>query len=288
MMKKLFTLAVILLTAVAASAQDSVLLRPTTHVFTLQAGWGRVRDTYLTPLRYDGTSLGIRYERSRQLRHLLLSNEQHAALDFMSGDDKGDHSTTWAGRLHYDYTMYWGIRRTGRRPQAGDWHFRAGVWAGMDAGFDYNLKLVNANNPVSVRLCQNIGVAAQTVFYYGTRRRHNARIELQAPLLGWALMPEYGASYYETFYLRHGGDYMNFTSLHNQQDLDVRLTTDLQFTKYPIRLGMAWHIETMKIHDITQRYSSLQFVVGIVFSTLPFTRRQASAEYGIDNYQMAY
>ena len=289
MMKKLlFILLTALLMPVTAEAQDSVLLRPTTHVFTLQSGWGRMRDTYLTPLRYDGTSVGLQYERSRQLRHPMLSNVQHAVLDFMSGDDKGDHSTSWAGRLHYDYTMLWEYRPTGRRPEAGDWRFRAGVWAGIDAGFDYNLKLINANNPVSIRLCHNIGVAAQAVFYYGEKRRHNVRLQLQAPVLGWALMPEDGASYYETFYLRQGGDYLNFTSLHNQQDLDVRLTTDLQFTKYPIRLGMAWHIETMRIHHITQRYSSLQFVVGIVFSTLPFTRRQASAEYGLDNYQMAY
>ncbi len=288
MMKRLlFTLLPAFL-LLPAAAQDTALLRPVTHVLTLQAGQGKMRDTYLTPLRYDGTSLGIQYERSRQLRHARLSNLQHIMLDFMTGDDKGDHTTSWAGRLHYGYTMLWDFHPLERQPRAGDWKVKAGLYGGLDAGFDYNLKLTSSNNPVNVRLCQNIGLSVLGLWYYGAKRSHNVRLELQAPLIGWALMPEYGASYYETFYLNQGGNYTNFTSIHNQQDLDVRLTTDLQFTKYPIRLGMAWHIETMKIHNITQRYSSLQLVAGVVFSTLPFTRRQANREYLLDNYQMAY
>lgn len=106
-------------------------------------------------------------------------------------------------------------------------------------------------------------------------------LQAQLPLMGAAFTPEYGASYYETFLLQTTDNNAHFTSLHNQQDLDLRLTTDVPLSvlykpwETVVRLGVGYHIETMKINDITTRCSSFEFVVGWVYQYLPYSRRKA-------------
>ncbi|MDO4496724.1 MAG: DUF3316 domain-containing protein [Bacteroidales bacterium] len=252
--------------------------RPVTSSILLGVGKGDVRDTYLTPLLYKGTALDIRFERTRLMRSMKWENQQLIDGEMMFGaDDKSDNSSAHMGRFRYRYAMHrllWSPSLSSNTKTT----FALGWVAGLDLGFNYNLKMAASNNPATVRYTTNGGVSAMARHIFPLRgKKCGMTLQVQAPLLGWALVPEYGASYYETFYLKHVDHNVHFTSLHNQQDIDVRLTADVPFTVIPgirysrsaLRLGMMYHRETMDINKIITRQQSLLFVFGWTWQYSP-------------------
>ena len=250
-------------------------LRPVTSGLSIGIGKGNEHNTYLTNLHYEGTALDVHYDRVRLMRQRKWNNLQMVDFSYMDGDDQQSGlSSVMAGRLRYRFAMHrvW-------RPTAGKFQFFAGPYAGLDIGFDYNLKLASGNNPATVRLTENFGLSAGSSWSYHIRRQPCVlNFVIQTPLFGTALVPEYGASYYEAFYLNPSDRDYHFTSLNNQQDLDFRLTTDLPVSIAPcfkrygssLRLGVAYHIETMDVNDIVTRYSTFQFVIGWTWQYLPY------------------
>lgn len=240
---------------------------PVTTSIELHLGTASIRNTYLTPLLYSGPVLGVGYERSRIWRNLNWRSLQSLLGQFAMGEDRGMHSDQWAGRLRYRYAALYSF----------ELYYLAlmvGPYAGMDLGFDYNVKMGGSNNPATARVTANAGLQCMASLPYRLWGRHClGSLQLHAPLAGYALMPEYGASYYESFYLTHAGELHHFTSLHNQQDFDLKLTTDIPVRRRgfgALRLGLGYHIETMQINKITTRFSSFEAVVGWTFQTLPF------------------
>ena len=272
-------------------AQDE-LPRPVTNILSLRIGQGKMRDTYLAPLLYTGSSISLEGQRWRMHRNPVWTSWQQADIMFSTGEDHGHNSEAWTGRLRYRYGI---LRRWSEslsnlsnpsNPSNSPWSFYLGPYAGVDLGFDYNLKMGSSNNPATARITTDLGAAGAVSYKFQTPWAQGMKVMLQAhaPLLGMGFCPEYGASYYETFYLNTSGNILHFTSLHNQQDVDVQLAVDFPLAIIPwfrsfdsvLRLGGSYHIETMDINDITTRYSSFEFVIGWVYQYLPFSRRKAS------------
>lgn len=262
-------------TLTASEPTDSTTIRPVTNAVTLSIGNSKVRDTYLTPLLYEGRGTTIQFDRWRRMRNTRLTNQQIVAAGFSCGEDKGHNSETWTGRLLYRYALHFGLLRNTQ------WTVLFGPYCNSEIGFNYNLKLTGSNNPATVRWVTDFGASVAVGYHYRLLGYPcSALLQAQMPMVGTALMPEYGASYYETFYLETAGPYMHATSLHNQQDLDIRLTTDIPLAVIPgfrklkttIRIGVQYHIETMKINDITTRYSTLGAVVGWSYRYIPYHR----------------
>lgn len=282
-MKKLL---ILLLTLTACSdrllAQSEASGRVITSSLELRLGSSSVRNTYLTPLLYTGPDLGLAYERARRWKNLDWMSLQTLCGRFAMGEDKGAHSDTWSGRLQYRYAAHYAF----------DLYYftlMAGPYVGTDVGFDFNLKLSSSNNPATAHLTLNTGLSLMAATRYKLfGRPSKACLLLQVPLLGYALMPEYGASYYESFYLGESEHLHHFTSLHNQQDLDVRLTTDIPLLSNrggDIRLGVGYRIETLEINQVNTRFSAFEAIVGWTFQSLPFNRRRSSK---LTDYYEAY
>jgi hypothetical protein len=264
-----------------ADAMAEEPLRPVHYVVTLQWGQGQVRDTYLTPLLYEGDATSLRYDRDRRLRNPLLSNLQTFQGTLTTGTDKGHHSDSWAGRFTYRYALHFGLLR---RP---NYTLLLGPYAGAEVGFNYNLKLASSNNPATAQAdVTYLGASLDlTVPYRLGRHTCYVRLAAQTPLLGTTLMTDYGASYFETFYLDDyaGDDPVAFTSLHNQQNVDLRLTTELPFALVPflgrygssLAVGVHYRRETMKVNHIVRRFSTIEAVVGWSYNQVPFRRGQA-------------
>jgi hypothetical protein len=249
-------------------------VRPVTSSLSLGIGRGKMRDTYLTPLLYQGTALDLHFDRSRVMRGLKWSNLQMADLSFTDGDDTASGLTSsYALRLRYSFAMhkYWHFT-------SANTSLEVGPYFGIDFGGNYNLRIANGNNPATLRLAEGFGLSAAATWVYRLRGKAcPVNFTAQMPLIGSAFVPEYGASYYETFYLETAPNETTFTSLHNRQDLTLRLTTDVPFSVIPwfhngssLRLGLGYHIETMDINDIVTRYSTFQLVVGWSWQYLPF------------------
>lgn len=278
MMKRILFLLILTACSDLLLAQTDAF-RPVAQSLMMGLGGGDVRNSYLTPLLYSSEGsgnmdLGLHYERIRVWRNLRWTNLQRIDAEWLMAEDRNHNSAQWAGRVRYRYAVQRQLLDKASRLS-----LSVGPMAGADLGFDYNLKMASANNPAAVRATVNAGASAEARYHYSIRKRTCfVSLSVQAPLLGAAVVPEYGASYYETFYLNNTDQRVHFTSLHNQQDLDVRLTTDIPFAVIPhmtrfgssLRVGLDYHIETMDINHIVTRQSSLQFVVGWVWWSLPF------------------
>lgn len=253
--------------ALEGSLVDPISSHPVFSSIFVGLGQAQVRNTYLTPLLYSGSEISVGYDRMRHWKHFgNWSSAQLLDGRFTTGNDRGEHSGNWSGRLRYRYAAHYQWQLTNSLT------LMAGPYLGAETGFDYNLKMGSGNNPATAHLALNSGLSLMGIYHYTVlHRRSLATLQLQAPLLGYALMPEYGSSYYETFYLDNTTNLHHFTSLHNQQDLDVRLTTDIPLSRYhggALRLGVAYHIETMDINQTINRYSSFEAVLGWTFERL--------------------
>lgn len=255
-------------------AQD----RPAQVSLSTEIGKGMTRDTYLAPLLYRGSLLGVRFDRQRTMRGGVWQNFQIIDAEFFSGDaEHGKNSTMWSGRFSYRYAMHCPILTKTWLSDKGV-SILIGPFAGLEAGFDYNLKIAGSNNPVNARCAMNLGASVAGVYNYTLFGRPcSVDFLAQIPMVGSALMPEYGQSYYEAFLLDDGKHTMNFTSLHNQQDLDVRLSTNIPLAVIPwfkkiktvVKIGGYYHIETMDINNIVTRYSSVGLTIGWTWRYLP-------------------
>ncbi|MBO7380018.1 MAG: DUF3316 domain-containing protein, partial [Bacteroidales bacterium] len=117
--------------------------RPVTSVLTLGIGQGKMRDTYLTNLLYEGSATDITYERWRLMRQCRWNNQQVVDLSYMKGKDKSKLTTLMAGRVRYQYAMHkvWRVGKplslTGEAP----FSLYVGPYAALNVGFNYNLKM---------------------------------------------------------------------------------------------------------------------------------------------------
>lgn len=281
-MRKYIIILLSMLTATFVIAQETEeAVRPVTNVVQLQIGGVSARDTYLTPQLYSGMSWGVQYERWHAWKQPQWVSEQVVSARFGMPEDRGGHSEEWVGRFGYRYAAHYRWEHMIWQPLT----VIAGVFAGMEGGFDYNLKLAGGNNPATAKLAMNMGASAAAVWHYRLAgKRCSAMLHAQLPLVGYALQPEYGASYYETFYLQTAGNASHFTSLHNRQDLDLRLTTDVAVSAIPwmkknansVRLGIGYHIETMDVNEVVTRYSVCEAIVGIVFDVIKYNRQKTN------------
>lgn len=282
MIKKIFILVTALLSSATVVAQEEQeMARPVTNALELQLGKASARDTYLTPQLYSGLNLGLRYDRWHAWKQPQWVSQQSLTAHIGLLEDAGKHSEEWVGRFTYRYAAHYRWEHLWCDPLT----VMVGAFSGIEAGFDYNLKLAGGNNPATAKLAVNTGLSAVGIWHYNLKGKGcSAMLQAQLPLMGYAVQPEYGASYYETFYLNTENNELCFTSLHNRQDLDVRLTTDLALAVLPwmrdngnsVRVGIGYQIQTMDVNKVVTRYSSFDFVIGLVFEHLKYNRQKSN------------
>ena len=261
------------------------LQRPVTSSAMFGVGPSTLHDTYLTNQLFDGVAVNLSLRRTRDMQCKWLDKDQWFDLSYASTDDKTSSSASMiAFRLRYCYAMhkFWNLRHPYHASQSS--RLFVGPMLMTNFGADYNLTMAAANNPVNVHYTMNFGLSAGYQWNYSLRQRPAAlRLQLQAPLLGTAFSPEYAQSYYELYMGDNSGNkHMYFTSLHRQQDLDVRLTADFPIRaifrlmdRYntAVRVGVNYHIETQSINHLISRYSYMQFVIGWTWQHIPYKGR---------------
>ena len=252
--------------------------RPVTSSLMLGIGGATVHDTYLTNQLYEGTSVDISYQRNRLRRRLKWDSDQWLDLSMANVKDVSSESNSmFSFRLRYHYAIHrvWQLTHSDTQSST----LFVGPYAMINIGANYNLSMGSGNNPANVHETNNYGISAGYQWNYAIRHQPtNVRLQVQVPVFGSAFAPEYAASYYETFMLDKKSQRAYTTSLNNQQDLDVRLTTDIPVSIVPrwsrfgtsLRVGMQYHIETQKINGLISRYSYFQGVIGWTWQYLPY------------------
>lgn len=252
----LLLLTAFILLSISVRAQKAE--RPVLSAYTLELGSAHVAETYLSPLRYSGTSFALGYERMQAMRFdpekwvMRLDGRLQAAL---TRNNPRRNASMW----NLDLRLGWSMMRRFRLDNG--WNIFAGGSTSANVGVFYLPR--NSNNPAAAKASWTVNVAAGAAF--------NTRIGKlpvclrylgEMPLTGIFFSPQYGELYYEIYLGNHKGLTRaawpgNFFRLNNL------LTADLRFGRTIVRLGYRCNVASVKASDIVTRHIEHMAVIGI-------------------------
>lgn len=230
--------------ALSATGQERVSL------FTVDAGFASIHDSYLTPITYNGLDLGIGYEAMRSVRDdkWLWQLQVGADYNYVENEAQNNELYKLMGDITFDMQRNW------RQLIAHRVDVSVGPMTQLRAGIIYNN--ANSNNPVSVRAHWNLGVTAMAAMPTRLWRLPiTLRYQAQLPVAGVFFAPEYDESYYEIYL----GNHKNLAHLGwwgNRLDMSHYLGADLHLGKTTLRIGYRtrlehWSVNHLKVHDVS-------------------------------------
>ena len=272
-LRLLTLLAAVALTSLAGHAQsDTLTLRPASVAVTLDVGHVRSLDTYISPLRYEGTHFRLGFDRLRATRF----NPQKwvwqiaAGLTYDHPSNPARNNSLQTVIADADFAM---MHR---------WRFAHGlsVYAGGDLGFDggvtYNPR--NSNNVCSPIVHLAAGGTGMISWSSHLRKRPLVvRWQTTIPVVGGFFLPDYDQSFYE-MYLGNYSNTINFASWANRFDMHNAITADIHFGAAALRLGYRNEFTTLWENNISQRRCVHSLVVGVAWESLLIDPRRGLPE----------
>lgn len=258
-----------------ASAEDTAKpLRPVVSSYMAMIGSGHLADTYLTPLKYNGTSTSFLYRRAQAMAfdpsHWTMQLSIGVDADFVKNQSK--NTTMYAGAINAS----WGMLRCWKLPQ----HITlgAGPATSIDLGLIYLNR--NSNNPVSAKAAWTVDAMAYASWSH-TFWRLPVTFSYQGrlPVTGAFFAPDYGQLYYQ-IYLGDRDNLAHAAWWGNYFHLDNLVCADLHLGNTSLRLGYRCDVFSSKVNNIVSRRSTHMFVLGIAtewLSLRPGSKRVAQA-----------
>lgn len=269
-MRRLILAAITLFAAVCLSAVENEY-RPVTAAYTVELGTSHLSDTYLTPLKYKGLSLGLGYERMQAMK---FSPEKWVMqlvgrLGVNRAENPAKNATMW----DLDLELSWGMMRRWPIDDVAGLQLYGGGATLLDVGALYLAR--NGNNPVSAKAAWTVGLSGMAVYNFKVSRLPVClRYQAVLPVTGAFFSPDYGELYYEIYLgnhsgLAHAAWWSNYFRLNNL------LTADLRFGATNLRLGYRANILSTKVNNIVSREIIHSFVVGVSGEWISLSRSGA-------------
>jgi hypothetical protein len=215
-------------------------------------------DTYLSPLKYKGTSFRLLNERMKQMHWFdnRFVSQQIIEMELALAENPARNAMEYWFTLGYNWGGHYNLLKTDKlRISAG------GIW-NISAGILYNER--NGNNPASARIYSNINLSVIAFYKY---RNATFRWQMDTPVAGVLFSPNFGQSYYEISLGNTVGT-ANFASLHNQRALRNYLTVDFSLGGFSFRLGYLGAYYQTKVHDLQTHTYSNSFIIGLVSESI--------------------
>lgn len=237
----------------------------TNEATLIGAGKYFMKDSYLSPLKYDGWGLRVLNERIKKisLEDGKISRQQLLNVDFSSTINPSETARSFTGFVDYSlgYHYRFNLMRNMR--------LLVGSSAQAQAGFIYNTR--NGNNPASAKLSLNLNASAMLLYSFKIKNYPlTFRYQLETPFAGAAFSPHYGQSYYEIFNLGNHKDVVKFTSFHNQLAFKNYITLDFPIRNFTIRTGLMNSSNRMNLNGINSHVISNSFMIGFVHEFISF------------------
>lgn len=223
-----------------------------------------ITDTYLSPLEYKGTSLSLLHERlnsSSFFKNKLLVQQQFF-LQASSTNNPIGNAKSYFGNIDYKLNSLYPFYRTHSL------RFLGGLGADLSLGGIYNIR--NSNNPAQLKTAVNLNASLLALYQL---KSFTFRWQVSTPLLGVFFSPEYGHSYYEIFVLGNDKGTIHLGSPANQIGLRSYITVDYPVGKITFRGGYLRNYYRTNVNNLITSISSHQFVIGLVFESLNFGKR---------------
>ncbi len=238
----------------AAYADSS---KVTTSIFTIDAGMGSLRDTYISPITYDGYHQRIAYANTHCNSLSRWTRTLEGGIDYeLTHNPAGNHTMH---ALIADF-KWANMRLLKWRP----WRqcaFKVGPMAQFRGGVLYNTN--NSNNVVSARVHMAVGVNAMAAYHtLLSHKKLSITYEMTLPVMGAFFSPEYDEPYYEIYVGNHK-NLAHFGWWGNRFDITNYLFADYQIGSHTVmRIGYRNRVECSRVCHITTRSISHAFVIG--------------------------
>ncbi len=258
---------------VCAESIDSIRYYSTNKTTSFAIGSSNMYDTYLSPLKYKGTSFRLideRMKRTSWFNH-RFSRQQIIDLEVTSTQNPAGNAREYSIMGQYNWGGHYNLYRTDR------FRFSVGALWNVSAGVIYNQR--NSNNPASAKAHSNINLSL--IGFYNWKKI-TFRGQLDTPLIGIFFSPHYGQSYYEIS-LGNSVGVVNFASLHNQRALRSYFTADIPISKISLRVGYLGSFYQTKVHDITSHIYSNSIVIGLVSESINLSGNKIKTNKIIDS-----
>lgn len=240
---------------------DSFSLKSVNQSTLFGIGKAFLNDTYLSPLKYSGTSMSLLHERIQGTsffnEKLLL--QQQFQLQIAITENPTATASEYYGNIYYTITGFYPLLKTT------DFRLYGGGGWEASLGGIYNAR--NSNNPGSLKVSTNLNLSAMALYNW---RIFTFRWQLSTPVSGMFFSPEYGHSYYEIFSLGNNKGTIHFGSFHNQPALRNYFTVDVPVGNVTLRTGYLGNYYKTNVNELTTRIISHQFMIGLAAESLNF------------------
>lgn len=274
-MKKFFLLLSVLLVWMSARGESvDSLPRPVTSVYALEYGAGSALSTYLSPLRYHGSSVSAsgQWTKALPVNPEKLVMQFNTSLDFKSMLNKRQTAQMIGFDAGFNWNILYRIHPADRLQVA------FGGGPSVEGGVLYVPR--NGNNPVSANAALSIDVSASASWRMKIGRLPvliSDRVRL--PSLGVFFSPQYGETYYEIYLGNHSG-LAHCGWWGNRFGIDNLLSIDLDFGRTAMRIGYRYRLQTQWVCDLNTQVSSHALVLGVIPQGLGLKKKR-KAVYGI-------
>jgi hypothetical protein len=152
------------------------------------------------------------------------------------------------------------------------WDILAGP--SLHLAFDNVFNTRDSNNPDVFRI--SLALSPSVLSLYRFRLFNHPfllRTQLEAPLLGAALAPPYGQSYYELYALGNAHRLVAFTAPHNRRSLVALLSLDFPAGPLILRLAAAGQFDRYRLHALRSHHDQYSLFIGFVRESFFFGGR---------------
>jgi hypothetical protein len=244
-----------------AVSQEDGSPRPVNRSTLFGVGKAFLNDSYLSPLRYDGSSMSLMHDRIRGTSlfngNLLL--QQQFLIQIATTKNPTASASEYYGNLDYRLTGFYPLYAA-----SGLRIFGGGGWEASLGGI-YNVR--NSNNPGSLKVSTNLNLSAMAFYNW---KILTFRWQLDTPFAGIFFSPEYGHSYYEIFSLGNNKGTLHFGSFHNQRALRNYFSVDVPVYNITLRAAYLGNYYNTNVNKLVTRIDSHQFMIGIAVESLDF------------------
>lgn len=239
-------------------AADTAMSRPVTGVYALEIGHKNVLATYLSPLHYTGTDIGVYGEWTKAMPF----SPYHWGMNFEAGADFASmlNPAETAKMIGLNAFFKWGM--SWRTTIPGQVTLSVGPTFDIDGGCYYLMR--NSNNPVQVMASVGLGLRAYASrpFKIG-RLNFLLRDRVSLPSLSVFFSPQYGETYYEIYLGNHDG-LVHAGWWGNKFRLDNLLSVTLDFGRTAMMLGYRFNADTQWVNNLNTRIFTHSFVIGVI------------------------
>lgn len=238
---------------------DSVVQRPVASSFMFEVGSSSILDTYLSPVKNQGSHFRFEYERLQAMKFCPKRwiMQLDAGVDYDNVHNPAGNHTEHS--LMADFR--WGMMRRWQNVFTPKLQFAVGGIAQFRGGAIY--KPTNSNNVVSAKILLSLGISAMASYgveFCGVPM--TLRYQATMPMAGAFFSPEYEETYYE-IYVGNRSGLAHFGWWANRFDMTNLLTVDMHLGGTVLRLGYRNRVETSWINNLNTKVFTHAAVIGV-------------------------